>query len=61
MRSHPKLQPSPLIKFEDMSLVMFSQLKLIKPKSGLISRDDEVNLSQSPQQQPLMSSPTIYG
>ena len=60
MRLRPKLQPSPLIKFEDMSLAMFSQLKLIKRQSGLISHDDEVNLSP-PQQQPLMSSPTIYG
>ena len=60
MRSHPKLQPSPLIKFEDMSLVMFSQLKFTKPKSSLISRDDEVKLS--PQQHPsFISSPTIYG
>jgi len=58
MRSNPKPQPSPLIKFEDMSLAMFSQLKSIKPKSGLISR--EVKLSPQ-QHSPVMSSPTIYG
>ncbi len=60
MRSDPKQQPSPLIKFEDMSLAMFSQLKFIKPKSGLISRDDEVKLSPQ-QRSPVMTSPTIYG
>jgi hypothetical protein len=41
MRLRPKIQPSPLIKFEDMSLAMFSQLKFLKPTSALISSDDE--------------------
>jgi hypothetical protein len=60
MRSKPKQQPSPLIKFEDLSLAMFSQLKFVKPKSSLISRDGEVKLSPQ-EHSPVMSSPTIYG
>jgi len=60
MRSAPERAPLPLIKFEDLSLAMFSQLKLTKLKSNLNSDDDDGKLS--PQRQPpIMSSPTIYG
>jgi hypothetical protein len=59
MRSPPERPPSPLIKFEDLSLAMFSQLKFIKPKSSLNLHGSDGKLS--PQRQtPIMSSPTIY-
>lgn len=60
MRSHPRRLPLPLNKFEELSLAMFSQLKLNKPKSALNALDDEVKLG-SARLPPIGSSPTIYG
>ena len=60
MRSHPRRLPLPLGKFEDLSLAMFSQLKLNKQKSALNALDDEVKLSAA-HPLPIRSSPTICG
>jgi hypothetical protein len=60
MRSHPRLQPLPLIKFEDLSLAMFSQIKFNKQKIALSVRAGEIKHSPH-HQAPTRSSPTIYG
>ena len=60
MLSHPRRQPLPLNKFEDLSLAMFSQLKFSNQKSATNYPDDKIKLSAA-HQPPTRSSPTIYG
>ena len=60
MRSHSRLQPLPLIKFEDLSLAMFSQIKFNKQKIALSVRAGEIKHSPPHHQASTRSSPTIY-
>jgi hypothetical protein len=59
MRSHPRLQPLPLIKFEDLSLAMFSQIKFNKQIIALNARAGQSKHSPH-HQTPTRTSPTIY-
>jgi hypothetical protein len=52
MRTRTPAQATPLIKFETLSLAMFSQLKFSKASGLLCSMVDEANRNTAPQPQP---------